>query len=330
LALVRWSGLIRPPQLQHTDTDSGDERTATWLELFFDLAFVLVVAELAVGLRDDRTLHGVLVFAGLFSSVWWAWAGFTFYANRFDTDDVVYRLAKLGAMLAVAGLAASATEATGALAGQFAVCQAAIRMVLVCLYLRAYRHVVQARGLIIVYLTAGAIAAGLWLAGAMVSGPARYAAWVVAVATEVTAPVVATRRSAGLPLHLEHLPERLGLLVILVLGESIAAVAVGVQETHWERATVTVAVLGFVAAVSLWWTYFDLAGQQRPIPWSSAPATAAPCCTMSMPMGTGRSPWGWQRPGSVWKARSSKAVSRPSPSALAGCCAAGWRSPWAP
>jgi len=194
---VKWSGLIRPPQLQHTDTDSGDERTATWLELFFDLAFVLVVAELAVGLRNDRTLHGVLVFAGLFSSVWWAWAGFTFYANRFDTDDVVYRLGKLGAMLAVAGLAASATEATGSLAGQFAICQAAIRVVLVALYLRAYRHVVQARGLIVVYLTAGAIAAGLWLAGALVSGPARYAAWVVAVATEVTAPVVATSTPTG-------------------------------------------------------------------------------------------------------------------------------------
>jgi low temperature requirement protein LtrA len=99
---VKWSELLRPPQLQYTDTDSGDERTATWLELFFDLAFVLVVAELAVGLGDDRTLGGVLVFAGLFTSVWWAWAGFTFYANRFDTDDVVYRLAKLGAMLAVA------------------------------------------------------------------------------------------------------------------------------------------------------------------------------------------------------------------------------------
>ena len=114
---MKWSGLIRPPQLQHTDTDSGDERTATWLELFFDLAFVLVVAELAVGLRDDRTLGGVLMFAGLFSSVWWAWAGFIFYANRFDTDDVVYRLAKLGAMLAVAGLAASASDATGTLPG---------------------------------------------------------------------------------------------------------------------------------------------------------------------------------------------------------------------
>ena len=59
-------------------TDRVRPRTATGPELFFDLAFALVVAELAAGLRDDRTLHGVLVFAGLFSSVWWAWAGFTF------------------------------------------------------------------------------------------------------------------------------------------------------------------------------------------------------------------------------------------------------------
>jgi hypothetical protein len=110
---MTWSGLIRPPRLQHSETDAGTQRTATWLELFFDLAFVLVVGELAVGLRNDLTFHGALVFAGLFTSVWWAWAGFTFYANRFDTDDLVYRLAKLAAMLAVAGLAASATDATG-------------------------------------------------------------------------------------------------------------------------------------------------------------------------------------------------------------------------
>jgi Bacterial low temperature requirement A protein (LtrA) len=130
------SGLIRPPLLQHSETDSGTQRTATWLELFFDLAFVLVVAELASGLRNDLTPHGARVFAGLFTSVWWAWAGFTFYANRFDTDDLVYRLAKLAAMLAVVGLAASVTEATTTRAAQFAICQAVLRLVLVALYLR--------------------------------------------------------------------------------------------------------------------------------------------------------------------------------------------------
>ena len=124
---MTWSELIRPPRLQHSETDAGKQRTATWLELFFDLAFVLVVGELAVGLGNDLTLQGALVFAGLFTSVWWAWAGFTFYANRFDTDDLVYRLAKLTAMLAVAGLAASVAEATSTRAAQFAMCHAVLR-----------------------------------------------------------------------------------------------------------------------------------------------------------------------------------------------------------
>jgi hypothetical protein len=50
---MTWSDLIRPPRLQHSETDAGKQRTATWLELFFDLAFVLVVGELAVGLRNE-------------------------------------------------------------------------------------------------------------------------------------------------------------------------------------------------------------------------------------------------------------------------------------
>jgi low temperature requirement protein LtrA len=254
------SGLIRPPQLQHSETDAGTQRTATWLELFFDLAFVLVVAELASGLRNDLTPHGAMVFAGLFTSVWWAWAGFTFYANRFDTDDLVYRLAKLAAMLAVAGLAASVTEATTTRAAQFASCQAVLCLVLVALYLRASRHVVQARPVITVYLVAEGLAALLWLAGAVAPAPLRYLCWTLAVAGEAAAPILATARSAGLPLHLEHLPERFGLLIILVLGESVAAVALGVHDTHWDPTTVTAAILAFVVAASLWWTYFDLIG----------------------------------------------------------------------
>ncbi len=44
----RTAAPVRPPRLQ---TDSS--RTASRFELFFDLAFVLVVAELATGLSDD-------------------------------------------------------------------------------------------------------------------------------------------------------------------------------------------------------------------------------------------------------------------------------------
>ena len=132
------AGLVRPPSLT-TDED----RTASRLELFFDLAFVLVVTELAGALREDVTWHGAAVFAGLFTTVWWAWVSSTMYANRFDHDDVVFRLYKLASMAAVIGLAATAAEATTERIGLFAACQAALRVVLLLQYGRVHRHVVE-------------------------------------------------------------------------------------------------------------------------------------------------------------------------------------------
>ncbi|HEX8488859.1 MAG TPA: low temperature requirement protein A, partial [Propionibacteriaceae bacterium] len=77
--------LIRPPAL-----NVEREGSANKLELFFDLAYVLVVMELAKDFYGDLTWHGFLVLAGLFVTIWFSWVGFTLYANRFDTDDVLF------------------------------------------------------------------------------------------------------------------------------------------------------------------------------------------------------------------------------------------------
>ena len=107
--------LVRPPRLH-----LGREGTASRLELFFDLAYVLVVLELAKVFYEDLTWHGAAVLAGLFVTIWFSWVGFTLYANRFDTDDVVFRIAKLIATGSIAGCAASASDAAGKLAVPFA------------------------------------------------------------------------------------------------------------------------------------------------------------------------------------------------------------------
>jgi low temperature requirement protein LtrA len=62
------------------------------------------------------------------------------------------------------------------------------------------------------------------------------------------------------PLHLEHLPERFALFVILVLGESVAAVTNGLIGADWSGRVVAVAAVCFALAAGLWWSYFDLAG----------------------------------------------------------------------
>ena len=62
---------FRRPQIPRnlTEEQRSEERTSTWLELFFDLCFVVAVAALARGLHDDPTLGGALRFAGLFVPV---------------------------------------------------------------------------------------------------------------------------------------------------------------------------------------------------------------------------------------------------------------------
>jgi low temperature requirement protein LtrA len=248
-------GTVRPPELT-----TDEERTASRLELFFDLAFVLVVAELAISLREDLTLPGGLRFAGLFTLVWWSWVSCTLYANRFDHDDVVYRLYKLAGMAAVIGMAASAAEATGERFGVFVGCQLVLRATLFLQYQRAYRHVPAARPIVRLYLAGAGAGALLWAVSLLVPRPAAFALWAGAVLVEALVPLLATRHSTDVPLHVEHLPERFALFVILVLGESVAGVAHGLHDASWAPSAIPVAALSFVLAAGLWWSYFDLAG----------------------------------------------------------------------
>src|SRR5688572_1974117 len=132
--------MIRPPRLH-----LGREGTASRLELFFDLAYVLVIMQLAIAFVDDLSWAGLAQLTGLFVAIWFSWVAFTLYANRFDTDDLIFRLAKLLATGAIAGCAASAADAIGSTAVPFAVCYLASRLIVFGLYLRAWRHLPDAR-----------------------------------------------------------------------------------------------------------------------------------------------------------------------------------------
>jgi len=244
---------IRPPTLR-----TGEEATASRLELFFDLAYVLVVLELANAFYADLSWRGFVVFVALYVAMWFSWVGFTLYANRFDTDDVVFRLAKLAATASIAGCAASASAATGEFSTPFALCFLTGRVILLLLHLRAWRHVPEARPTIGVYLGFTTVSTVLWALSPAFDGAARYGMWAAAVAADALGPVVATRREDRAPLHMEHLPERFGLLIILVLGEAVGGAATGVHDAKWIGPAVAVGIAGFVVAAALWWNYFDV------------------------------------------------------------------------
>lgn len=246
---------IRPPRLR-TVSDESD-RSATWLELFYDLAFVIAVSVLGGRLVADTSWTSVWSYLGYFGLLWWLWASHTFYADRYDTDDLVYRLLATAQMAAIVILAGSLSTGHAASTTAFAVGYTLSRLALIAMYMRARKHVLETRKLVTGYLSGFSIGATIWAVSIFVPEPARFALWTTGILIELATPWFMRREQARVPLDVSHLPERFGLFTILVLGETVAAVVLGLSETGFTPIATTTALLGVVAAAALWWMYFD-------------------------------------------------------------------------
>ena len=183
--------------------------------------------------------------------------GFTFYANRFDTDDLLYRLLIFAAMLGVAGLATTIPDAFAGASRGFVLSYVFVRVVLLVLYARAIRHVEEGRAIAVFYFAAFSAAVVLWLASLLFPSPERYWVWALALAIEIAAPIVGWRLIPSGPVDPRHAPERLGLLTIIVLGESVFAVVLGVSDVNWSAEALFAALGGFLCAAAFWWIYFE-------------------------------------------------------------------------
>ncbi|MBW4577150.1 MAG: low temperature requirement protein A [Aphanothece sp. CMT-3BRIN-NPC111] len=248
---------LQPPRLRIGEESEQEPRHATWLELFYDLVFVVAVSQVAHNLHGHVSLSGFLGFVFLFMPIWWAWIGTTFYSNRFDSDDIGHRLLTGVQMIAIAALAVNIHDGLGETSAGFALSYFASRVVLVIEYLRAAKHIPPARGLATRYATGFAIAASLWLLSVFVPIPLRFALWGLGLLIDLATPLTASHLQQKLLPHLEHLPERFGLFTIIVLGEAIIAVVNGVSEQKWDVQSAIAAVFGFSIAFSLWWIYFE-------------------------------------------------------------------------
>jgi low temperature requirement protein LtrA len=254
---------VRPQVMRNLASEQrAEERSSTWLELFFDLCFVVAVAALARGLHHEPNLNGIVRFLGLFVPVWWSWMIFTWYGTSFDNDDVPYRVTLFVAMLSILGLAASVSRIgvdPSAVVG-FVLAYSLMRLLVAGLFVRAGRSVPASLRPFVAYYAAGnIIGATIWLSSLLVPAPFRYALWALGLAVELLGPILAvmTLDNPRITFHPRHIAERYGLFTLIVLGESVLAVTSGTAGTDWAPAAVLTAVAGFVAAVCIWWLYFD-------------------------------------------------------------------------
>jgi low temperature requirement protein LtrA len=251
------TNILEPPRLR---TGEESERRATWLELFYDLVFVVAVSQLAHNLNEDISISGFLGFVFLFIPVWWSWIGTTMYANRFDNDDIGRRLLVGLQMLTAAAMAVNIHHGLSENSVGFATSYALSRIVLVMEYVRAGSYIAEARPLTTRYAAGFAIAAVIWLISDFVALPWRFAVWGIGIIVDLVTPFTARQYQLKLLPHASHLPERFGLFTMIVLGEAIIAVVDGVSEQRWDIYSTIGAILALTTAFSLWWVYFDNLG----------------------------------------------------------------------
>ncbi|MWA03636.1 low temperature requirement protein A [Actinomadura sp. LD22] len=247
-------------------------RTATQLELLFDLTFVVAVAavtaQYAHHIPDGRALSGLVPFLQVFFAIWWAWMNFTWFASSYDTDDAPYRLLTMVQMAGVLVLAAGVPAAADH--GDYravAVGYIIMRIALVVQWVRAGVEDPAGRRTALRYALGIAVAQAAWIlwlvsAEAGVLPPAAQEPCFVALALlELAVPRWAERTSPT-NWHPHHIAERYGLFTIILFGESVLAASNGVagalEDAEISRRLVVIAGSALVLLFVLWWLYFLL------------------------------------------------------------------------
>lgn len=239
--------------------ESGEDvtggRRVHWLELFFDLVMVAYIGQVAHGMHGDPGWAEALVFLVLFAAAWWAWVNMTLTLNLFGARVTPLLWAGVTvAMIAIGVMAAAVPEALTERAWAFAVANAVIRLIWMVPWVAMTRESGVPLWRPIVY---SGLPAALWLVSAVVPPPAQYVLWVVAIAVEVVLLANLGAQETWLrgTLDVDHLLERVSLLVVIVFGESIL-VTILELDAHWTLVSGVSAVLAFLAISLLAWVFF--------------------------------------------------------------------------
>ena len=269
---VRLTHRLRPMSGRDPH-ESG--RTATTLELLFDLTFVVAFGQAANQLAhlvaEGHFAAGILGFGFAMFAVIWAWINFSWFASAFDTDDWPYRIATMVQMVGVTVLALGLPAMFHSLdVGHdvdlrvMAAGYVVMRVAMVYQWLRAARQAPKYRATCLTYARMIVIAQVGWVGLALLQLPlaATMPISALLILFEMAAPYLAERRSAadGTPWHAHHIAERYGLLAIIALGEgvigTVASLAAVVEAQGWSVDAVLIVVAGMGLTFGMWWTYF--------------------------------------------------------------------------
>jgi low temperature requirement protein LtrA len=209
-----------PVLLQDWDSEAGEVGAAYW-ELFLDLLLVAAASSTADGLKDNPTMAGVAEFCviyGMFINCWMMYS--CHITTRFEDGTLLHTLNLFVFLL---GFAYSVVNAGYDTASQFSLGAIVSRVSLLIMLLNIYVFIPRARQLSIVMGSSILLVVAVLVVPAIWPDLAPICWWiVVAIETLMEFTNMPFLRGTKLvPINIDKSKERLGCIVLIMLGESV-------------------------------------------------------------------------------------------------------------
>ncbi|WP_245984414.1 low temperature requirement protein A [Streptomyces tateyamensis] len=230
---------------------------------------MVLVAQAAHHLAGQLTWRGTGEYGAVFGLVWIAWLNGSAHHELHGHEDARARVTFLLQILVLVPLGGSIPQAGGERGTAFAVAAGVLFAVLAVLWVLASRGDepgMRRAGRPYVVGTAGcAVVLGV---SALLPAGARVWTWGgldLAYLAGLSVLILRQRPGAATTLAVtDALIERFGLLIIIVLGETVTGVVTGLSAEPTAALTLAVGLVAVVAGFGAWWTYFDFVGHRQP------------------------------------------------------------------
>ncbi|MDO3701337.1 low temperature requirement protein A [Micromonospora sp. C28SCA-DRY-2] len=256
--------------------DTAIPRSATVLELLFDIVYVFALARLAGRVADDLTFlrHALLSEAGqtvlFFTAMWMVWSLNALMTSAYDPRRADIQILLLASMFGTLVLAVSLPQAFGERGVIFSVTYVLIQVGRPLYLTLAWRGDPAWRAPARV-LSWHVLSGVFWIAGGISGGLGRGVFWTIALGIEILgfalswpAPRLGATRPNYRTISFDHLAERYNQFFMIALAEVVLETGAAIGFPGFSTKRTAVLVAAFLAVVAFWRIYFYHGGPRDP------------------------------------------------------------------
>lgn len=243
-------------------SEQQQDRKVSWLELFYDLVYVIAIAKITTHFYEHVDVTGFLNYLFFFSIIFWSWLNGSLYHDIHESEGLRTKLMTLWQILIVAGLVITIDSKPEDILFNVTIALLVMQLFITYLWwsIRFYDPSHKRLNLpyTFLYLSASLL---LFISLGLSPFYARILL-ISALILNVLPPFVSSKVHKKKPVHFSlssTMSERLGLFAIILFGEVISSIVNGIGQFHQFSFEIWLNFgLSVIIVFSLWWLFFTL------------------------------------------------------------------------